>query len=149
MSELFEYLCGSVPRETVDKIPPVTLAYVGDTIFDLYLRTELALGDPMSPHEMHRQASLFARAGAQARMAQKLLPLLSEQEEGLLKRARNQRSISVPRNADPVDYKWATGLEALLGYLYLTGQEQRLYQLISEGMKRMREDEMQEEGGSV
>lgn len=125
---------GRPERAVLDKIPPVALAYVGDTIFDLYLRTGLVLGPAMSPHEMHERASHFARASAQAKMAQRLLPELTEEETALLKRARNQRSISVPKHASPVDYKWATGLEAMLGYLYLDGQQARIKELLRKGM---------------
>ncbi len=121
------------------QIAPVALAYLGDTLFDLYLRTQLVLGDPVSPHEMHVRASTYANAGAQARMAQHILDFLTDEERDLLKRGRNQKSISVPRHADPVDYKWATGFEALLGYLYLSGKESRLYEVMQRAVQSMKE----------
>lgn len=114
---------------------PVALAFLGDTLFDLYLRSEIVNSSPKSPHQMHEDASRRARASAQAKMAQLLLPELSEEESAMLKRARNQKSISPPKNADPVDYKWATGFEAMLGFLYVCGREERLFELMARAVE--------------
>ncbi len=138
MSTLFELFReeSAVP----DKIAPVTLAYAGDTLFDLYLRTALITDLSLSPHAMHEKASSLARASAQAKMAQLILPKLSEEELRVLKHSRNQRSISVPKNASPVDYKWATGFETLLGWLYVSGRDERLIEIMKLAVTAYKEE---------
>ncbi len=139
MNTLLEQLQKDLPP--AESISPVALAYVGDTLFDLFLRSALIKSPALSPHEMHVKASFYAKAAAQAKMAQAILPYLNEEEQKVLKHARNQRSISVPKNASPVDYKWATGFESLLGYLYVQGRNERLYEIMELSVKTYREDQ--------
>ncbi len=152
MSNLFELLRRErlvfpepgLPENGRGEIPAVALAFAGDTLFDLYLRTGLIGQSGLSPRDMHRQASSFANAASQARMAQRLLPLLTPEEERVLKHARNQRSVSVPKNASEIDYKWATGLEALFGWLYVNGQDERLFELMRLACESLRAGEEEE-----
>lgn len=101
----------------------VALAFLGDSVFDLYLRRYLVLGTSLNAHEMHLNAAAYACAKTQARIAMELQDYLTEEEKSLLIKARNHKSISPPKNQNPVDYKWATALEALIGYLSLTDEE--------------------------
>ena len=132
MKTLLEQMWQEIGERALDirQVSPLALAYVGDTVFDLYVRTQLVLTKEEAPKLMHTDAVHFVKASAQAQMAKYLLDSLNEKETAVLKRGRNQKSLSVPKNALLLDYKWATGFEALLGYLYVTGQSERLYELM-------------------
>mgnify|MGYP001861482008 CR=1 FL=1 len=132
MKTLLEQMRQEIGERALDirQVSPLALAYVGDTVFDLYVRTQLVLTKEEAPKLMHTDAVHFVKASAQAQMAKYLLDSLNEKETAVLKRGRNQKSLSVPKNALLLDYKWATGFEALLGYLYVTGQSERLDELM-------------------
>ena len=116
------------PRE----LNPLQLAYVGDTLHDLYVRSML-VAKKMSVGAMHRQAVKMVSAAAQAAM-------LTAIEDDMTRRGRNaQAKHAAPKHADPADYAHATGLEALWGYLYVTGQTQRLDELITLAIARTEE----------
>ena len=123
-----------------DKIRPLALAYLGDTVLDLYVRTKLVTETTLHPKEMHQAASHIVNAGAQAKMVKYLMDDLTEEEKEVFRKARNQHSGTLPKNQSPIDYKWATGLEALLGYLYLKGEKDRLSELIRKGFEALDSD---------
>ena len=108
---------------------PLTLAYIGDTIYDLIVRSYLVMAQSTTVHSMHVKAINFVNAGAQSGMLSKLMDELTEDEKSIVRRGRNAKSGTVPKNADVGDYRRATGLEALFGYLYLSGKEERLIEL--------------------
>ena len=108
---------------------PLALAFVGDTVWDLLVRQRLLL-TTARVHSLHRQAVDHVNAGAQARALGRIEALLTQPEADVVRRGRNAHCKHVvPKNQDPVDYRHATGLEALVGYLYLTGQHQRICEL--------------------
>ncbi len=109
---------------------PLKLAFLGDSVYETYVRTYIISKFVMTPHEMTRLCVTYVRAEAQAQIAHDIKPFLSEKEWGLIKRGRNQKTGSVPKNAQLSDYKYATGFEVLIGYLYLTHQHDRLYDVI-------------------
>ena len=111
-------------------LSPVVLAYVGDAVFEIYIRQRLVAGFNRKPHELHRATTSYVSAAAQARLLQQWMPLLSEEEADIVRRGRNTKSGQPPRNADPADYRHATALECLVGYLYYSGEKERLEQLI-------------------
>ena len=114
------------PRE----LNPLQMAYLGDTLHDLYVRSML-VSRKMSVGAMHKQAVRMVSAAAQARMLEAIEPELTEQEADITRRGRNaQAKHAAPKHADPADYAHATGLEALWGYLYVTKQTDRLDTLI-------------------
>ena len=114
------------PRE----LNPLQMAYLGDTLHDLYVRSML-VSRKMSVGAMHKQAVRMVSAAAQARMLEAIEPELTEQEADITRRGRNaQAKHDAPKHADPADYAHATGLEALWGYLYVTKQTDRLDTLI-------------------
>lgn len=114
------------PRE----LNPLQMAYLGDTLHDLYVRSML-VSRKMSVGAMHKQAVRMVSAAAQARMLEAIEPELTEQEADITRRGRNaQAKHAAPKHADPSDYAHATGLEALWGYLYVTKQTDRLDTLI-------------------
>ena len=109
---------------------PLTLAFVGDCIYDLILRTVIVERHNASPNQLHREKSRLAKASAQAQMAEALQPHLTPEEAAVYRRGRNAKSHTTAKNASVLDYRKATGLEALYGYLYLSGQEERLLALL-------------------
>ena len=115
---------------------PLQMAYVGDTVHDLYVRS-MILSRGMAVGKMHRQAVRMVSAGAQARMLERIEPELTLEEADIARRGRNsQAKHAAPRHADPADYAHATALEALWGYLYLSGQTQRLDELMKLALTR-------------
>ncbi|NLB90581.1 MAG: Mini-ribonuclease 3 [Clostridiales bacterium] len=110
---------------------PLQLAYIGDTVWDLLIRTKLIEKD-YNVHKLHMLATAKVNAGAQATVLHMIHALLTPQEEALVKRGRNAKAKhSPPKNQNPEDYSMATGLEALFGYLYLTGQYARIEELFT------------------
>ena len=116
-------------------LAPLTLAFVGDTVYDLYVRTMLCGTLDAPPQKMHLAASGLVCAAAQAQAAARLLPLLTEDETAVFKRGRNAHCGTVPKNARVADYHAATGLEALVGYLFLSGNDARLNELMELALK--------------
>ena len=110
---------------------PLTLAFIGDTVWDLLVRQAL-LETSARVNTLHRRATAVVNAGAQSRALERLEPLLEEPEKAIVRRGSNAHCGHVaPRNQDPVDYRRATGLEALLGWLYLCGKRERLTELFT------------------
>lgn len=109
---------------------PLVLAYIGDAVYELYIRTMLVKKGNAPVHKMHRQATLYVKAKAQSDIIHSLQDQLTEEEFAVFKRGRNAKSGTTPKHADINDYRHATGFEALLGYLYLTGQKKRLIELL-------------------
>jgi ribonuclease-3 family protein len=114
----------------IGQLSPVVLAYIGDAVFEVYIRQRLVAGTLRKPQELHRAATRYVSAAAQARLLQRWMPLLTEEEADVVRRGRNAKSGQPPRNADPGDYRHATALECLVGYLYYRGEQVRLEQLI-------------------
>ena len=110
---------------------PIALAFIGDSVFDLFLRTRIVIGTDVSPKKMHLQASRFARAEAQAQMVEGIWDTLTEHEQEIVRRGRNAKVNSVPHHADIAQYHAATGLEALFGWLYLLGRSERIRELFA------------------
>ena len=115
---------------------PLQLAYIGDTVHDLFVRTHLvARGAAVG--RMHKQAVGCVSAKGQTALFETISEELTENEADVARRGRNAHAKhGVPKNADPADYACATGLEALWGYLYLSGQNQRLTELFETGFAR-------------
>ncbi|MFC6548097.1 Mini-ribonuclease 3 [Cohnella cellulosilytica] len=120
-----------VPSDVpVGLLSPIVLAYVGDAVFEVYIRQRLIAVGSRKPHELHRAATKYVSAAAQAKLLQRWSSLLTEEEADIVRRGRNTKSGQPPRNADPADYRQATALECLVGYLYYQGNGERLEQLM-------------------
>ena len=104
---------------------PLTLAFIGDTVFDLLTRTELVCEANRPVNALHNLASKQVCAAAQSEAIKKIMPLLTEDETAVFKRGRNAHVHSVPKNASVRDYHIATGVETLFGYLHLSGNDNR------------------------
>ena len=111
-------------------LPILNLAYIGDTVFDLYVRTMLVSDVDARVHELHLMSAKRVCAGGQAQAFRRIEPMLSEEELGIYKRGRNSHMGTVAKNASIADYRTATGLEALIGYLFLCGRDDRLTELM-------------------
>lgn len=120
-----------LPAKDARQLSPLVLAYVGDTVYDLYVRTRLILKSDATAHGLHVQAARLVCAKAQAAALYAMLDELTEDELAIYKRGRNSHLGTVPKHAAIQDYRAATGLEALLGYLYLSGQDERLTELMA------------------
>ena len=119
------------PVEDPRQIPALNLAYVGDTVYDLYVRAYLIHTHPETVHNLHLLSARMVCAQGQARAFFALEPQLTKEELAVYRRGRNAHSGTVPKNANVTDYRIATGLETLLGHLWVLGQEERIDQLMA------------------
>lgn len=122
-----EFACGGVDVRTYS---PLTLAFIGDCVYDLIVRTIVVVQANAAPNTLHKRKSAVVKASAQAAQAESLLEELTEEELAVYKRGRNAHSYTSAKNASIADYRKATGLEALYGYLYLKDQTDRLLYLV-------------------
>ena len=126
--------CG---KTDVRSYSPLTLAYIGDAVYDLIIRTVVVERANRAANELHKRTVKYVNAGVQATMIEALADELTEDELAVYKRGRNAKSHTSAKNASIQDYRKATGFEALVGYLYLTDQTQRLLYLVKTGMERL------------
>jgi ribonuclease-3 family protein len=108
---------------------PLQLAYIGDVVYELYVRSFLVETTDLNVNQLHKNAVRFVRAEAQAEVMKEIMNILTEEEIRIFKRGRNAKSSSVPKNAKLIDYKHATGFESLLGYLYILNRKERIDEL--------------------
>ena len=116
---------------------PLALAYIGDGVFDLVIRTVVVERGNAPVSRLHRSTASYVRAATQAAMIEALLPELTQEELAVYRRGRNAKPHTSAKNASLADYLKATGLEALIGYLYLLGRTQRLIELIKDGLEKL------------
>lgn len=122
---------------------PLVLAYIGDAIYELILRTVVISKGNKQVNKLHRETSRYAKAQAQAVMIDTLFPMLTEEEKDIYKRGRNAKSHTTAKNASVIDYRKATGFEALMGYLYLSDNLSRLTELVKEALAKYTPNEHQ------
>lgn len=114
--------------------PPLTLAYIGDAIYEIIIRTYVVINTNTKVNKLHRTTSNLVKAQAQSDMVKSLYDELTDEEFRVFKRGRNAKSVSVAKNASVTEYRIATGFEALMGYLYLNNQSERMIELIKKGL---------------
>lgn len=133
----WEYLGERFGLEEKDwsQYSPLTLAYIGDAVYDLVIRTVLVKRVNCQTAKLHQRATALVKAGAQAEMIRALLPHLTEEEAGVYRRGHNAKPYNTAKNATRREYLEATGFEALLGYLYLKKEYARLIDLIHLGLE--------------
>jgi ribonuclease-3 family protein len=120
----------NLPDTDIKSYSGLTLAYIGDAIYELVIRTFVVEQGNAPVNKLHKQVVKLVQATAQARLYHTIQDMLTEDERAIYKRGRNSKSFTSAKNADIVEYRTATGLEALFGYLYLTNQTARLLELI-------------------
>lgn len=122
-----------VDAKSLREYPAVVLAYIGDAVFELLVRTHIVASGKRKVKDIHLDTVGLVKAESQARVIRHIFDELSEEEQDIVKRGRNAKS-TPPKNADIGDYHMSTGFEALLGYLYLKGDEARLLYLVNKAL---------------
>lgn len=126
-----DYFQLDMPREELLNLSSLGLAHLGDSVFEVMVRSWLCLHGKAKAKDLHRATVEYVAAPAQARMAGRILPLLTQEEADVFRRGRNTAPHSIPKAASRGEYQAATALEALFGWLYLQGRTQRLNELFS------------------
>ena len=114
----------------VNNMSPLTWAYIGDCIYELFIRNNLVNTTMLKPHKLHIEAIKFVKANSQANILLKIMDNLTEEEKDIVRRTRNTENHHLPKNAELKDYMYATAFEGLIGYLYLTKQDERLKEIL-------------------
>lgn len=127
-NNLFRKINTELSAEDIAMLSPLQLAYIGDAVYELLVRTYL-LKKKLPVKELHKSTIKYVKAKAQADIVHVLEDILSEEEKWIVKKGRNAKTNTMPKNADMIDYKYATGFEALMGYLYLLGEDNRITEL--------------------
>ncbi len=127
-----EFCCKEIDIRTYS---PLTLAYIGDAIYDLVIRTIVVERGNTSPNKLHRKTVKYVSAVVQAKLIDGLWEELTQEEQEICRRGRNAKSYTTAKNASVIEYRKATGLEALCGYLYLCGRQERLLCLIKNAIE--------------
>ncbi|MFR4286300.1 MAG: Mini-ribonuclease 3 [Enterococcus italicus] len=120
----------------------LALAYIGDAIYEVYVRDYLIQSGLTRPNQLHKTATHYVSAKAQAKLIQQMneQELLTEEEQDIFRRGRNSKSYTSAKNADIITYRISTGFEALMGYLHLTGQKERLEELVQWCIEKVGEE---------
>ena len=114
----------------VNMLSPLTWAYVGDAVYELYIRTKLVNATKLKPHKLHIESIKYVKAKAQAETLKRIEDTLTMAEREIVRRGRNAENHHIAKNADPADYMYSTAFEGLIGYLYLTKQDERLNEIL-------------------
>lgn len=124
-------------KEEVDinLLSPLTWAYVGDAVYELYVRTNLVDKTKLKPHKLHIESIKYVKAKAQADILKGIMEKLTEEEKDIVRRARNAENHHLPKNAEPEDYMYSTAFEGLIGYLYLCKKDERLKEILEMSVK--------------
>lgn len=134
MKEIF-----SLKERDIKEYSPLALAYIGDSIYDLIIKSLILNQGSRQVAKLHQDTSRLVQASAQSKMMRLLQEELTEEEKGVYKRGRNSRSVSTAKNQSVTDYRRATGFEALIGYLYLKREWKRMLLLIKKGLDFLEE----------
>ena len=128
MEELLEL---NRPEEEINMLSPLTWAYVGDCVYELYIRTRLVNTTNLKPHKLHIETIKYVKAKSQAELLAKIQDKLTEEEKDIVRRGRNAENHHLPKNSNVQEYMHATAFEALVGYLYLTKRFERLREILN------------------
>lgn len=141
---VYRKMLREMSEEDIQMMNPLKLAYIGDSAYELFIRSYVMTGR-ISLKELHRAKVEYVNAGAQAKFLRRILSQLTEEEAEIVRRARNTKMHSLPKNASLKDYRMATALEALVGYWYLSDAEERMSELLRFGLEHMGEEPMEDE----
>ena len=117
-------------KEEVNLMSPLTWAYIGDCVYELYVRTKLVNETNLKPHKLHIEAIKYVKAKSQAELLKKIENELTDEEKEIVRRGRNTENHHLPKNSNVQEYMYSTAFEALIGYLYLTKQHSRLKEIL-------------------
>ena len=130
-----------LPETDVDSYSPLVLAYMGDCVYDLIIKSMVVSRGNKQVHRLHEETSSYVQASAQSRMMRAMQPHLTEEEHAIYRRGRNTRSVSAAKNQSITDYRRATGFEALVGYLFLKKRYARLMEIVKIGLDSLEKKE--------
>ena len=116
--------------EDVRMLSPLVWAYVGDSVYEMFIRTNLVNKSNAKPHKLHVESIKYVKASAQCEVLKKIEEKLTEEEKDIVRRGRNTQNHHVAKNSNVIEYAYATAFEALIGYLYLTKQDERLEEIL-------------------
>ena len=119
----------------VNQISPLVWAYIGDSVYEQYIRNYLVTNTKYKPHKLHVEATKFVKAAAQAKILQQLENNLTEEEKEIVRRARNTKNHHLPKNSNVQEYMYATAFEGLIGYLHLSKNTNRLNEILELSLK--------------
>ena len=119
---------------------PLTLAYIGDDVFDLIIRTIVVNKGNTSPNKLHSNTIQYVSARAPSNILDSIMPILTDEEKDIARRGRNSKPHSKAKNASTIDYLKATALESVVGYLYLKDDMERIFELIKYGINKIEDD---------
>lgn len=125
-----DFLGRNKDEKDVMMLSPLVWAYIGDAVYELYVRTQLINTSNAKPHKLHIETIKYVKATAQANNLEKIKDKLSEEELNIVKRGRNTENHHVAKNSSVAEYSHATGFEALIGYLYLNHRDERLNEIL-------------------
>ena len=115
----------------INQMSPLVWAYVGDCVYELYIRTYLVDNTSLKPHKLHIESIKYVKAGAQAKFLEEFFENLTEDEKSIVRRGRNANNHHLPKNSNVQEYMYSTAFEALIGYLYLTKNNKRLKEILN------------------
>ena len=119
----------------VNQISPLVWAYIGDSVYEQYVRNYLVTNTKYKPHKLHIEATKFVKAAAQAKILQQLEEVLTEEEKEIVRRARNTKNHHLPKNSNVQEYMYATAFEGLIGYFHLSKNTNRLNEILELSLK--------------
>lgn len=118
-------------EKRINEMPPLTWAYIGDAVYELYIREKLVNITKMKPNKLHLESIKHVKASAQANTLREIEEMLTEEEKEIVRRTRNTKNHHLPKNADVNDYMYATAFEGLIGFLYLSKKNERLKEILN------------------
>ena len=121
--------------QEVNLMPPLNWAYVGDCVYELFIRTHLVNNTKLKPHKLHIETVKYVKAQAQAKILNDIYDKLTDDEKEIVRRGRNAENHHLPKNCDVQDYMYSTAFEGLIGYLYLAKQDERLKEILEMTIK--------------
>jgi ribonuclease-3 family protein len=119
-----------ISSNDINNLSPLVLAYVGDAVYEVFIRTLLISKGNVPVHILHKRSINFVKAKAQSDIIHRIIGILTHEEHDVVRRGRNAKSGTIPKNADVTEYKYATGFESLIGYLYLKKDHERLLEIL-------------------
>lgn len=125
-----EFIKREKSKEEINRMSPLIWAYIGDAVYELYIRNYLIHTTQMKPHRLHIASIGYVKANAQAEKLKEIHETLTEEEKDIVRRARNAQNHHLPKNASTEEYMYSTAFEGLIGYLYLTKQDERLQTIL-------------------
>ena len=117
-------------KDEIQLMSPLTWAYIGDAVYELYVRNKLINETNMKPHKLHIEAIKYVKAKSQADKLNEIYEMLNDEEKDIVRRGRNTQNHHLPKNSNIQEYMYSTAFEALIGYIYLTEQNERLKEIL-------------------